>query len=46
MIEFKEVKTKAQITTAAGDGTVAAFFVRDYLAEGSRRADPDPMEGS
>jgi thioredoxin reductase (NADPH) len=25
--------SKAQITTAVGDGTVAAFFVRDYLAE-------------
>ena len=24
--------SKAQITTAAGDATVAAFFVRDYLA--------------
>ena len=25
--------SKAQITTAVGDGTVAAFFVRDYLQE-------------
>ena len=25
--------SKAQITTAVGDGTVAAFFVRDYLRE-------------
>ncbi len=29
--------SKAQITTAAGDATVAAFFVRDYLEERARR---------
>ncbi len=28
--------SKAQITTAAGDATVAAFFVRDYLTERDR----------
>ena len=30
--------SRAQITTAAGDATVAAFFARDYLAERARRA--------
>jgi len=31
--------SKAQITTAVGDATVAAFFVRDYLGERRRRTD-------
>jgi thioredoxin reductase (NADPH) len=29
--------SQAQITTAVGDGTVAAFFVRDYLRDSPRR---------
>ena len=36
--------SKAQITTAVGDATVAAFFVRDYLAERGRKTHSDSTE--